>query len=212
MIVGKRYFITKIKKYAGAFFLFVLTPSLAGCVTATSGSFVMSNQEKGNEVCSALFSASQMDSIRTKMVITPGDIPLRTMMSNNDTPTKGEAQSIKYLEATIRQCNTLREAAGNPTSASEDILETRISKVRYALYNREIPYAVYNYGVAKALRSHTEFISEAETAYSKGKEIGRKTAYESMLKSSLNKKSSWDCTARDAYSVGYETRVKVDCR
>jgi len=109
-------------------------------------------------VCAFIWLAADSDSEAVQVLILPGTLPSRDMLANARARSKAVVQAIGALEGAIRNCNALRAANGMQTSASEDILQARISRLRYGLYAGEIPYAVYNYGLAQALRKHTAFM------------------------------------------------------
>jgi len=123
-------------------------------------------------MCAPLFDVPHIQALKSKMPILPGQLPTRDMLSVDQAPSKAEVQAIGALESAIRNCKALRATGGIPTSASEDILQARISRLRYGLYSGEIPFAVYNYGLAQALRKHTEFMVQGEKAYTQGKASG----------------------------------------
>ena len=123
-------------------------------------------------MCAPLFDVPLIQALKSKIPILPGQLPTRDMLSVNQAPSKAEVQAIGALESAIRNCKALRATGGIPTSASEDILQARISRLRYGLYSGEIPFAVYNYGLAQALRKHTEYMVQGEKAYTQGKAAG----------------------------------------
>lgn len=150
----------------------LLCGAVSACVTSGPPAFSYQSQAKGNAMCSDLFGADRLGVLAPRMPVLPGEIPTRAMLMINEAPSEEEAQAIAGLESAIRNCKRLRAASGYPTSASEDILEARISRLRYDLYNGAIPYAVYNYGLVQALKKHTAFMSQGEQAYAQGKEAG----------------------------------------
>lgn len=143
-----------------------------GCSSMGPPAFSYTSQERGNKMCAALFEVPQIQALKSKMPILPGQLPSRDMLKVNEAASTAEVQAIGALESAIRNCAALRATGGIPTSASEDILQARISRLRYGLYAGEIPFAVYNYGLAQALRKHTEFMVEGEKAYTQGKAAG----------------------------------------
>lgn len=152
---------------------------LSACVPAELAPYVydtspfsQETQAKGNAHCAALYGNAQFNQLKGKMPIMPNDIPTRAMIHNGLAPTDTEIASIQMLESATRNCTKLRAAAGVPTSATEDILAARLSKLRYGLYKGQIPYAVYNYGVAQAMRKNNAFILSSEQDLQKGTEIG----------------------------------------
>lgn len=178
-----------------------------GLSSDTSGSPLSIEEEAALDQCDAFYNDPAIVSVSSKMVTRQGQIPTKAMMAINEVPSDEEALAIGKLEGAIRQCKEIRAQAGNPTSAMEDIFEARISKLRYGLYKSQIPYAVYNYGVAKAMREQAQFNAEGAQAYSKGKEIGRERAMQMMqhmdtqLQMQLNGFNSygfggtWNCTS-----------------
>jgi len=143
-----------------------------GCSSMGPPAFSYDSQDRGNNMCAALFEVPQIQSLKSKMPILPGQLPSRAMLKVNQAASTAEVRAIGALESAIRNCATLRASGGIPTSASEDILQARISRLRYGLYAGEIPFAVYNYGLAQALRKHTEFMVQGEKAYTQGKAAG----------------------------------------
>jgi len=129
-------------------------------------------QAKGNAQCTNLFGNAQFNHLKGKMPIMPGEIPTRAMLSVATVPTDREISAIQSLESAVRKCQKLRAAAGMPTSATEDILAARVSKLRYGLYKGEIPYAVYNYGIAQAMRQGNTFMMAGEKAAQEGAVVG----------------------------------------
>jgi len=115
----------------------------------------------------------------------PGDVPTRSMMSMATTPSTKEVTAIQALEMATRNCQKLRAAAGVPTSATEDILTARISKLRYGLYKGKIPYAVYNYGLAQAMRKSNAFMMAGQKAAQKGKQIGDQRFQQDMMQAQM---------------------------
>jgi len=155
-----------------AFALAMLAMLNGGCSTMGPPAFSYNSQERGNKMCAPLFDVPHIQALKSKMPILPGQLPTRDMLSVDQAPSKTEVQAIGALESAIRNCTALRATGGVPTSASEDILQARISRLRYGLYTGEIPFAVYNYGLAQALRKHTEFMVQGEKAYTQGKAAG----------------------------------------
>ena len=156
-------------------FVLVSVATLSGgCASMGPPAFSYDSQQRGNKMCAPLFDVPQIQVLKSKMPILPGSLPTREMLANSKAPSRADVRAIGALEGAIRNCNTLRASGGVPTSASEDILQARISRLRYGLYAGEIPYAVYNYGLAQALRKHTEFMVQGEKAYTEGKAAGEK--------------------------------------
>lgn len=145
---------------------------LAGCIAVGPPAFSYETQERGNRMCADLYTARAIQNLHLKMPILPGEKPTRDMLMIREAPSPAETQAIGALETAIRNCKSLRAASGFPTTASEDILEARVSRLRFALYKGDIPFAVYNYGVAQALKKHTAFMVQGERAYSQGKAAG----------------------------------------
>jgi len=154
------------------FAVVTLAALTSGCEAMGPPAFSYTSQERGNKVCASLFDAPAILGLKSKMPVLPGQLPSREMLQVNQAPSKAEIQAIGALESAIRNCKALRAANGMPTSASEDILQARTSRLRYGLYAGEIPFAVYNYGLAQALRKHTEFMVQGEKAYTQGKAAG----------------------------------------
>ncbi|MBL4692433.1 MAG: hypothetical protein JKY92_03795 [Magnetovibrio sp.] len=137
-----------------------------------SSPFSQETQAKGNALCAGLFGNAKFNHLKGKIPIKPGDIPTRDMLHISVIASETEVAAIQLLESSARNCTQLREAAGVPTSATEDILAARISKLRYGLYKGLIPYAVYNYGIVQAMRKNNDFIMNSEQSVQKGKAIG----------------------------------------
>lgn len=169
--------------------------------------FSQSTQAKGNAHCATLYANSAFSLLKGKMAVLPGELPTRAMLQVNAAPELGEIAAIKSLESTMRTCHQLRAAAGMPTSATEDILAARLSTLRFGLYRGDIPYAVYNYGAAQAMRKHNAFILSAEQAEQKGREISNRKAQQIALGAQINslrvnldsfdsrvQTQSWTCT------------------
>jgi len=176
---------------------------VGGCSAMGPPAFSYTSQEQGNKICAALFNVSQIELLSTKMPVLPGQLPSRAMLMINEAPSKPESQGIGMLESAIRNCTVLRAAAGVPTSASEDILQARISRLRYSLYKGDIPYAVYNYGLAQALKKHTEFMVQGEQAYTNGKTAGDTQLFGFALQGLISTpaiNSGWACASTSAAS------------
>lgn len=168
----------------------------SGCVGDPA--YFYQRQNTGNASCAALFELPQIQNLSTKMPILPGQLPTRDMITATDAPTESDSLAIGMLESAIRNCKAQREAAGIPTTATEDILEARISGLRYALYQGEIPFAVYNYGLAQALKQHTAFISQSEQAYAQGNTISdQKMAqtFNQYMHARAAANRTWTCTS-----------------
>ncbi len=126
--------------------------------------------------CLPLYRAASFTSLRGKIPVQPAEVPTRAMLLAAGAPTAEEIQAIKKLEEADRQCREIRSNNKNPVSATEEILNQRISKLRYGLFNGDIPYAVYNYGVAKAIKEQNAFHVQGQEAFAKGREIGGQKA------------------------------------
>ncbi len=170
---------------------------------------------KANGRCETLIQEANLGSLDSKMVYLKGAIPTREMISLNEGPTDDEIKALQRLEGVRQTCRSLRNQAGYTTTAGEDIMEARLSKLRYGLYKGEIPYAVYNYGVAQAMREEMQYQAMSDQAYAQGKEIGRQRALAQMeqslqqmryqaqinnLQNQINTfnsgfKGTWNCTA-----------------
>ncbi|MFC1673298.1 hypothetical protein ACFL12_04000 [Pseudomonadota bacterium] len=135
--------------------------------------FARTTQAEGNAHCAGLFATNNYAPLAGQMPIAPGELPTAQMMEITLAPNAGQVTAIQTLENAARECRARREAAGIPTSATEDILAHRTSQLRYGLYKGEIPFAVYNYGLAKALRQHNAFLIEGERAAQQGREAGQ---------------------------------------
>lgn len=135
----------------------VLCGMLAGCIGGGAPAFSYLSQDQNNTVCAGLFATQNIQSLNGKMPILPGQMPDRDMLMINDVPSEQEKRGITGLQNAIHNCKILRIAAGQASSASEDILEARLSKLRNGLFNGEIPYAVYNYGLVQALKKTNPF-------------------------------------------------------
>jgi len=133
-------------------------------------------QMEGNAECAALYGNGQFNRLSDKMPVSPGALPSAAMLALNVVPDPQDVQAIQALEGAVRTCQRLREAAGVPTSASEDILNERISRLRLGLYRGDLPYAVYNYGVAQAMKSHNRFLVEGEQSAARGHTVGDERA------------------------------------
>lgn len=209
----------------------LLAVALSGCMSLDptpwmydQSPFSHSTQAQGNATCAPLFANGQFSRLDGKMPIHPGDIPTAAMLTLNVAPDPQDIVAIQALEGAARTCLSMREAAGVPTSASEDILQSRISKLRLALYRGDLPFAVYNYGVAQALKSHNRFLLEGEQAAAMGRRVGQDRESASLLLGSFMALSSaltaydkstaqaakpphWTCTT-SAYPSG---NTYVDC-
>ena len=165
---------------------------LVGCIAIGPPAFSYESQNQGNAMCAGLFEARTLQALNLKMPIRPGAMPTRDMLMIGKAPDAGEALAIGALETAIRNCKDLRQAAGYPTSASEDILEARVSKLRYGLYKGEIPFAVYNYGLAQVLKKHTQFMVQGEQAHSAGRAAGDAAAL-NMAIGNFSGLGGWSC-------------------
>lgn len=142
--------------------------------------FSLATQNKGNAHCASLYGDGQLRRLEGKMPLHLNELPTRAMLGINTVPSVSEISAIRVMESLARTCREMRKAAGEPTSATEDILQARISKLRFALYRGDIPYAVYNYGLAQALKSYTAFLHAGEAAAQKGREAGQRTQLTAM--------------------------------
>lgn len=169
--------------------------------------FSYASQTKGNSHCATLYANSSFNLLKGKMPVLPGELPTRAMLQVGTAPITDEISAIKSLESAVRTCRKLRAAAGVPTSATEDILASRLSKLRYGLFKGDIPYAVYNYGAVQAMRQHNAFVLSGEQAAQKGREIGKNKSRQitaaqiNALSMSLARyqaqpqTQTWSCTA-----------------
>lgn len=188
--------------------------------------FSHATQAAGNAHCAPLFNTGQFARLSDKIPVHPGEIPSRAMLSLNSAPDDEDIAAIRALESAERTCRQMRAAAGAPTSATEDILAARLSTLRFGLYRGDIPYAVYNYGMAQALKSHNQFLIAGEQAVQQGRKAGREKEMSAlmlgqfmMLSSQLSafdqtraqptaqRLPSWTCT-QSSYPSG---NTYVDC-
>lgn len=186
--------------------------------------FSRATQAAGNAHCAPLFSAGTFARLAGKMPVQSGDVPTRAMLTLNIAPDAQDMRAIQALESAERTCRQMREAAGAPTSATEDILQARMSKLRLGLYRGDLPYAVYNYGMAQALKSHNQFLLEGEKAAGKGRQVGQGKALNALMlgqfaalglmlnaydqaQTRAQAPRSWTCTT-SSYSSG---NTNVDC-
>lgn len=142
--------------------LVIAALSTAGCVGSAPPTFSYGAQQRGNALCATMYDNHNIQLLSGKMPLRPGEMPTREMLMINESPDKNEVQAIGALEAAVRNCHTLRANAGQPTSASEDILEARTSQLRYGLYKGAIPYGAYNYGLAQVLKRHADFLGQTK--------------------------------------------------
>lgn len=170
---------------------------LSACVPAGSN-FATSAQQRGNTMCAGLFDTRAIQALGDKMPLLPGSMPSRDMLMINQVPTDSEIDAIRSLENAIRTCRRMRNVGGVMTSASEDILEQRISRLRYQLYSGSIPYGVYNYGLAKALKEQAQFMSATDGVFAESA-AQRATVTPIPMDDGAN----WDCA---------ETSGQVSCR
>lgn len=175
-----------------------------GIITTPSVGEISVSQE-----CLPLYQSVSLNPVRGKMPILPTDIPTRAMLMVAEAPSNAEVQAIKQLEEADRACKQLGETNGRSSSATEDILASRISRLRYGLFNGEIPFAVYNFGVAKAIKEQIIFAIEGQDAYARGEEVGgqRALAHIQLLSTqnqinnmqnrlnqyNMNSSRSWNC-------------------
>ena len=156
--------------------------------------FSSAAQAEGNTQCNELYSNAQFRHLKGKMPVGPGAIPTRAMLSVATVPSDNEIKAIQALESAVRNCQQLRAAAGNPTSATEDIQAARVSRLRYGLYKGEIPYAVYNHGLVQVMRQSQDFMIAGEMAGQRGKEIGQERHKQALMhaqtQANLNKINS----------------------
>jgi len=181
-------------------YIWILVPlMITGCNVHTfdptslmydTSPFSQETQAKGNAHCTTLYSNAQFRHLKGKMPVMPGEIPTREMLSVATVPNNDEVKAIQNLESAVRNCRKLRAAAGVPTSATEDILAARLSKLRYGLYKGEIPYAVYNYGVAQAMRKNNTFMMAGEKAAQHGKVVGQQRQSQAELMADVNSLNS----------------------
>lgn len=157
------------------------------------------------DMCLPLYQNAAMSPLKGKIPIMPSDIPTQEMIMQSAPASQEEIQAIKVLEEADRTCKQMREKKGSQTSATEDIYTMRISKLRYGLFNGEIPYAVYNYGIVKAMQDQMGFAQQGKAAFMKGQEVGARkaAAFNAHLSNiqnqynsyNFNSNRTWNCTA-----------------
>lgn len=171
---------------SNAILMFLVPFLLIGCVVerefdgfkATSLTAISNTSAEAIEAatsrCNALLKADGLNPIRDKIPLSSTAIPTKAMLSLNQGPTDEELDALQLFEETRTTCQSGLREAGHTTTANEDIMSARLSRLRYGLFRGEIPYAVYNYGLASALRETVIYEEEAARAYAQGEEIGRK--------------------------------------
>lgn len=206
----------------------ILVIALSGCggldptpLAYDRSPFSHAAQVEGNAYCAPLFDAGQFSRLADKIPTRSGQVPTRAMLNLNAAPDDQDIAAIKALESAERTCRQMRAAAGAPTSATEDILAARISRLRYGLYQGDIPYAVYNYGMAQALKSHNRFLLEGEKSAAEGSAVGEGKATRALMlgqfmvlgaaldhyEKTQARAPSWTCT-RSTFAGG---NAYVDC-
>ena len=150
-------------------------------------------------MCASLFDTHEIQSLTDMMPILPGRAPSREMLMINEVPSLGEIDALRSLEGAIRTCQRMRTMGGEPTSASEDILEQRISRLRYQLFKGSIPYGVYNYGLAKALKEQAQFMSASDGVFAES----ASQRPMSTIAVPMDDGANWVCS---------ETSGRVSCR
>ncbi|MGB0670837.1 MAG: hypothetical protein ACPGNT_05025 [Rhodospirillales bacterium] len=211
----------------------VLGLGLTGCQsTGTPSVLGLSDTSEAEtsalDQCDSLFANDALAPLRGVIPVGPRDLPTKAMLADNTVPGKEQIAALQILEAAERTCKDVKAEAGIETSAMEDIVGVRLSKLRYGLYQGEIPFAVYNYGVAKALKEKAQFSVEAEEAYARGEEVGAQKAaqFASTMNqiqmqnqlntiqsqynyyNTMNSFKTWNCTAS---SFGYNM-ASISCR
>ena len=156
-------------------------------------------QQRGNAMCTSLFEGHAIQALTDKMPVLPGRIPTREMLMINVVPTESETDALRSLEGAVRTCQLMRAAAGMPTSATEDIREQRASRLRYQLYSGTIPYGVYNYGLAKALKEQAQFMSASDGVFAQSASQKPMSAIAVPMDDGAN----WKCS---------QTSGRVSCR
>lgn len=208
---------------------------IAGCQTAndrygfqTTGltGFTGADQSErlasANKKCWALFNDADLSLLKGKMVLTLDQTPTRAMIALNEGPTGDEMKALQRLEGVRRTCDKLKTDAGHRTTAGEDIMRARLSKLRFGLYKGEIPYAVYNYGFAQAMKEQAQFQFMADQAYAQGQEIGRQRLAENLqqmhlqsqmttLQNQINRFNTsgiggWNCSTTHLAGASYSVR------
>ena len=204
--------------------------SMAACVTVDGTEFkpgFMINAarssddvERAKAACKKRFASGKLAPIRDKMVLDMKTIPTSRMLQMNEAPNDDEIMAIKYLEESSRSCRKSLADAGYPTSAMEDIMEARVSHLRRGLFQGEIPFAVYNYGIVKAMKEQAKFDQVSERAYARGAEIGKQKALAAFQQQQqrmqmndlqnrfdnyqrMDRLQGWNCTARHTYGDNY---------
>jgi len=168
--------------------------------------------------CLPLYQAANFTSLRGKIPIQPTDIPTRAMLMAAGTPTGEEIQAIKNLEEADRSCKEIRATNNNRTTATEEILASRVSKLRYGLFNGDIPYAVYNYGVVKAIKEQNSFHVQGQEAFAKGREIGGQKAdaalqqiqMQSQFNSMQNQLNQYNMNSNGSWNCNFSTLSTSD--
>ena len=168
-----------------------VTILLAGCVTGGGDAYQTTSLTNRFSVssealaaaqtkCNTLYADGGLEVLKAKMAIRSTDVPTREMIALNEGPTESEITAIKKVEEIRQTCLSMFKEAGYTTTAGQDIMEARMSRLRYGLYKGEIPYAVYNYGFAQALREQVEYDHMSSVAYSEGQALGAQRFAQSL--------------------------------
>lgn len=150
--------------------VFIIAASTTGCISQISN-YEPTAVTSIKKDCALQLTSGNTGTLSGKLHVNTEDIPTPEMLVLNEMPTDEEAGAIKLLEELNISCNAKLVAAGYRTTATEDILRQRVKNLRYGLYNRDITYAVYNYGVVEALKETAQFQEAGAEAYARGKEI-----------------------------------------
>ncbi|GAB6052773.1 hypothetical protein JCM17960_15930 [Magnetospira thiophila] len=175
----------------------------AGCIQATQ----FAEKSRGNKEieaqCEAAMGQANLSVLDGKMAYRHDEIPTREMLLITDSPTQDEVDAVQRLQQVKETCKKMREDAGYTTSATEDLMESRRAKLRYGLFKGEIPFGVYNYGVAQVLRKQSSFQASADESFEAGRKAGQQKAMaefsnmnnQMRYNSYMNTPKTWNCYA-----------------
>ncbi|WP_148560783.1 hypothetical protein [Magnetospira sp. QH-2] len=147
-------------------------------------------------------------------------VPTKDMLLINAPLTQEEMDAVQRLQQAKETCKRLRTAAGLRTSATEDIMESRRAKLRYGLFKGEIPFGVYNYGIAQSLRKEAQFQASADESFEVGKKMGQEKAMaefnqlqtqmqinslnnQMMYNNYMSSTRTWNCSASHSFGDYY---------